>query len=132
LQQFYFLEFIKGTDYWLNKSEWTGKILFLETSEEMMIPTNFRRVMRSYAAQGVFEKISGLVLGRPQDNSFVDEYNNILLEIIRDEQGNDQLPIITEMDFGPTCPTFTIPYGVVAEIDCEQKTFSILESGVTD
>lgn len=126
------LEFIKGTDYWLDKSEWSDKILFLETSEEMMIPTNFRRVLRNYAAQGVFEKISGLILGRPQNNKYVDEYNNILLEVIRDEQGNDQLPIITEMDFGHTCPTFTIPYGVVAEIDSEQKTFSILESGVTD
>lgn len=126
------LEFLKGTDYWLDKSEWLDKILFLETSEEMMIPTNFRRVLRNYAAQGVFEKINGLILGRPYNNKFVDEYNNILIEIIRDEQGNDQLPIITEMDFGHTCPTFTIPYGVVAEIDSEQKKFSILESGVTD
>lgn len=126
------LEFLKGTDYWLDKSEWTDKILFLETSEEMMPPTNFKRALRNYAAQGVFEKISGLILGRPYNNKFVDEYNNILLEIIRDEQGNNQLPIITEMDFGHTCPTFTIPYGVVAEIDSEQKTFSILESGVTD
>jgi muramoyltetrapeptide carboxypeptidase LdcA involved in peptidoglycan recycling len=126
------LEFLKGTDYWLSKSDWTDKILFLETSEEMMPPTNFRRVLRNYAAQGIFEKISGLILGRPYNNKFVDEYNNILLQVIRDEQGNDHLPIITEMDFGHTCPTFTIPYGVVAEIDSEQKTFSILESGVTD
>ncbi len=126
------LEFLKGTDYWLDKSEWTDKILFLETSEEMMTPTNFRWVLRNYAAQGVFEKINGLIFGRPQNNKFVDEYNDILLEIISNEQGNNQLPIITEMDFGHTCPTFTIPYGVIAEIDCQQKRFSILESGVTD
>jgi len=126
------LEFLKETDYWLSKSDWTNKILFFETSEEMMPPTNFRRVLRNYAAQGVFEKISGLILGRPYNNKFVDEYNKILLQVIRYEQGNDQLPIITEMDFGHTCPTFTIPYGVVAEIDSEQKTFSILESGVTN
>lgn len=126
------LEFLKGTDYWLSKSDWTDKILFLETSEEMMPPTNFRRALRNYATQGVFEKISGLILGRPYNNKFVEDYNNILLQVIREEQGNDQLSIITEMDFGHTCPTFTIPYGVVAEIDSEQKTFSILESGVTD
>ena len=126
------LEFLKETDYWLSKFDWTDKILFLETSEEMMPPINFRRVLRNYAAQGVFEKISGLILGRPYNNMFVDEYNNILLQVIRDEQDNDQLPIITEMDFGHTCPTFTIPYGVVAAINSEQKTFSILESGVTD
>lgn len=126
------LEFLKGTEYWLDKSDWKDKILFLETSEEMMPPTNFRRVLRNYAAQGVFEKISGLILGRPYNNKYVDEYNNILLQVIKDEQGDDHLPIITEMDFGHTCPTFTIPYGVLAEIDSEQKIFSILESGVTD
>jgi len=126
------LEFLKGTDFWLDKSEWKNKILFLETSEEMMPPDNFRRVLRNYVAQGIFEKINGLIIGRPYHNRFSDEYNNILLQVVRDEQGNDQLPIVTEMDFGHTCPTFTIPYGVLAEIDCIQKTFSIVESGVSD
>ena len=68
--------------------------------------------------------IKGLILGRPYDNKFVDDYNNILLQVVREEQGDDQLPIITEMDFGHTCPTFTIPYGVLAEIDNEQKHFA--------
>jgi len=126
------LEFLKGTDYWLDKSDWANKILFLETSEEMMPPTTFRRILRNYAAQGVFEKIDGLILSRPYNNQFVDDYNNIILQVVRDEQGNDQLPIITEMDFGHICPTFTLPYGVLAEIDSEQQKFSILESGVTD
>jgi muramoyltetrapeptide carboxypeptidase LdcA involved in peptidoglycan recycling len=97
-----------------------------------MIPGMFKRVLRNYAAQGVFEKIAGLILGRPLNNQFVNEYNEMLLQVIRDEQGNNQLPIITEMDFGHTCPTFTIPYGVVAEIDAGQKRFSIIERAVTD
>lgn len=126
------LEFLKETDLWLNASDWTEKILFLETSEEMLLPSNFRGILRNYAAQGVFEKINGLIFGRPYHNKYVTEYNEILLQVIRDEQGNDQLPIVTEMDFGHTCPTITLPYGLVAEIDCEQKTFSILENGVTE
>lgn len=126
------LEFLEGTEHWLDKSEWVNKILFLEISEEMMSPNNFKRVLRNYAAQGVFDRINGFIFGRPYHNNFVEDYNNIILQVIRDEQGNDQLPIVTEMDFGHTCPTFTIPYGVLAEIDGEQETFSILESGVTD
>ena len=126
------LEFLKATDYWLDKSDWTNKILFLETSEEMMLPNTFLRILRNYAAQSVFENISGLIVGRPYHNKFVDDYNKVILQVVRDEQGNAKLPIITEMDFGHTCPTFTIPYGVLAEIDSEQKTFSILESGVSD
>jgi muramoyltetrapeptide carboxypeptidase LdcA involved in peptidoglycan recycling len=126
------LEFLKGTDFWLSSAEWENKILFLETSEEEMTPPNFRRILRNYAAQGIFDKINGLLLGRPYHNKFVDDFNNVLLQVVRDEEGNDQLPIVTEMDFGHTCPTFTIPYGVLAEIDSEKKTFSILESGVMD
>ncbi|WP_374226319.1 hypothetical protein [Flavobacterium davisii] len=34
------------------------------------------------------------------------------------------------MDFGHTCPTFTLPFGAKAEIDCINKQFKILESGV--
>ena len=124
------LEFLKGTDFWPDSTEWTNRILFLETSEEMITPNIFRRILRNYAAQGIFEKLSGLILGRPYSNMFVDEYNQILLEVIRDEQDNSQLPIVTQMDFGHNCPTFTIPYGVLAEIDFERKVFSILESGV--
>ncbi len=126
------LEFLKGTDFWLSPAEWQDVIMFLETSEEMMEPVYFRRILRNYAAQGIFEKINGLIVGRPYDNKFTDDYNKILLEVIRDEQGNDELPIVTEMDFGHTCPTFTIPYGVTAQIDCDRKTFSILESGVIE
>ena len=69
----------------------TGDVFeFLETSEEMMTPANFRRVIRNYAAQGVFEKISGLIFGRPYQYKFANEYNEILLEVIRDEQDNSQ------------------------------------------
>ncbi|MDX5435750.1 MAG: hypothetical protein LPK03_01050 [Pontibacter sp.] len=35
------------------------------------------------------------------------------------------------MDFGHTDPVFTLPLGVTAEIDCDNQTFSISESGVT-
>jgi len=126
------LEFLKGTEWWPSPTEWEDKILFLEPSEEMMLPANLRWVLRNYAAQGVFEKIKGLIFGRPYHNKYADEYNNILLQVIRDEQGHNQMPIITEMDFGHTDPIFTLPYGVMAEIDCEQQTFSILESGVAE
>lgn len=126
------LEFLKGTDYWLRPEEWENSIIFLETSEEMMNPANFKWILRNYAAQGVLHKINGLILGRPFNNTFTEEYNRILLQVVKDENKLAELPIITEMDFGHTSPTFTLPFGVVAEINCEQNMFSILESGVTE
>ena len=48
------------------------------------------------------------------------------------EQGLNNLPIITNMDFGNTSPIFVLPYGVEAEIDFENHGFSILENAVID
>ena len=41
-----------------------------------------------------------------------------------------ELPIIYNMTFGHNEPMTCLPYGALAEIDCDNKTFSILESGV--
>jgi muramoyltetrapeptide carboxypeptidase LdcA involved in peptidoglycan recycling len=34
------------------------------------------------------------------------------------------------MNFGHTAPMCVLPYGAMAEIDCETKGFRILENGV--
>ena len=42
----------------------------------------------------------------------------------------EDLPILYNLNFGHTEPKFILPYGAMAEIDCENVSFSILESGV--
>lgn len=123
------LEFMKGTNYWLSKEFWKGSILFFETSEDMPTPEYLRWWLRNYAEQGILKSVNGIIFGRPYDNKYVEEYNNEIKKVLVEEKLED-LPVITEMDFGHTCPTFTIPYGVQAEIDCLNKKFKILESGV--
>ena len=125
------LEFLKGTEYWVPSEEWEGKIMFLETSEIQMSPMKFRWMLWNYAASGILKNINGLILARPYDNKYWKEYDEILVNVLKEEH-LEKLPVITGMDFGHTCPTFTIPYGVAAEIDCIQKTFSILESPFKD
>ena len=48
------------------------------------------------------------------------------------EEGLTELPVISGMDFGHTDPMFVLPYGIKAEIDCDNKRFSILENAVTN
>jgi muramoyltetrapeptide carboxypeptidase LdcA involved in peptidoglycan recycling len=124
------LEFLKGTEWWPQKEAWQGAIMFLETSEELPKPDYVRWCLRNYAAQGILHQINGLIMGRPDSNKFTDEYNKVLHQVIREEEGLSHMPIITEMDFGHSCPTFTLPLGVTAEIDCDSKNFSILEAAV--
>lgn len=56
--------------------------------------------------------------------------NGALQKVVRDECGLLDLPIMTQMDFGHSAPQMVLPMGAMAEIDCERKAFSILESGV--
>jgi muramoyltetrapeptide carboxypeptidase LdcA involved in peptidoglycan recycling len=129
------LDFLRGTDFWPETESWNGAILFLETSEDAPPPNVLKYSLRSYAAMGILKQLSGILFGRPGGNIHphrFKEYDEVLHSVIREEEGLADLPIITHMDFGHTDPTFVLPYGVKAEINCEAQTFRILESAVVD
>ncbi|WP_080059233.1 S66 family peptidase [Spirosoma aerolatum] len=125
------LEMLKGTPFWPDQERWTNSILFFETSEARPAPDSFRWWLRNYAQQGILTRANGIILGRPDNNAYVKEYNDELLKVLHEED-LPTMPVITEMDFGHTCPVFSLPYGAMAQIDCSSKTFSILESGVEE
>jgi muramoyltetrapeptide carboxypeptidase LdcA involved in peptidoglycan recycling len=50
--------------------------------------------------------------------------------VVVDELGLTKLPIVYNMSFGHNEPMMCLPYGANAEIDCDNKSFSILEPGV--
>ncbi len=123
------MEMLKGTDYWPDLELWKGCILFFETSEDQPEPTLVRYWLRNYALLGILKHAKGIIFGRPYDNCYAEAYEKELLKVL-DEEGLHDLPVITQMDFGHTCPVFTIPYGRLAEINCLDQTFSILEPAV--
>lgn len=128
-------DWLRGTELWPNSDAWKNAILFLETSEEAPPPSNVKYMLRAFAALGVLKQLSGILFGRPGGGVPIkqfDEYDQVILQVVRDEENLDDLPIITNMDFGHTDPMFVLPYGVMVEIDCERKQFSILENAVTD
>ena len=126
-------DWLRGTEFF--PGDWQDAILFLETSEEAPPPETVKRTLRVFVAMGILEKISGILFGRPGGEIPIEkfnEYDQAILQVLREEEGLTDLPIITHMDFGHTSPMFVLPYGVQAEIDCEHKQFSILENAVTD
>ena len=56
-------------------NEWENKILLLETSEERPKPELFRKMILKLQEYGIFDVISGLIIGKPQN----EEYYNCLL-----------------------------------------------------
>ena len=129
------LDFLRGTDFWPEPSAWQDAILFLETSEDAPSPSVVKYSLRSYASMGILKKLSGILFARPGGDIPVDrfkEYDEVLYQVVTEEEGLSNLPIITQIDFGHTDPVFVLPYGVQAEIDCEAQQFRILENAVID
>ncbi len=123
------LEFAKGTELWPEKEYWQNSILFFETSEEKPEPNLIRYWLRNYAVQGILQKTKGIIFGKPQDEKYYEEYKKEIKQVMVEFDLED-LPVLYNLNFGHTEPKFILPYGAMAEIDCNKKTFKILESGV--
>lgn len=129
------LDWLRGTDVWPNLEAWQDAILFVETSEEAPSPTRVLRILRALAGLGVLGGLSGILVGRPGGEVPPEQfgaYDEVILQVVAEEEGLADLPIVTGMDFGHTDPMFVLPYGVQAEIDCERQQFAILEGAVVD
>lgn len=97
--------------------EWKNKILLLETSQEKPAPHMYRKMINKLQEFGIFDVISGLLVGKPQDETYYEEYKAILLE----EIANKELPILYNVNIGHATPRCIIPFGVDAKVDAEQQ-----------
>lgn len=104
-----------------SKEEWKGKILFIETCEEKPVPEFFEKEVIALKDKGVFDVINGVLVGKPQDEIYYEEYKAILKKVIN----NEQLPIVYNVNFGHSTPRCTLPYGAMARVDMKQKKIYI-------
>lgn len=100
-----------------NNKEWSGKILFIETCEEKPVPELFEKEIKALKEKGVFEVISGVLVGKPQDEAYYEEYKELLIKVI----DNKNLPIVYNVNFGHAAPRCALQYGAVAMVDMKQK-----------
>ena len=100
--------------------EWKGKILLLETSEEKPAPDLFRKMINALKEYGIFDVISGVLVGKPQNEIYYDEYRKILLE----EISNKDLSIVYNLNIGHSTPRCIIPFGVDAKVNVERQVIT--------
>jgi muramoyltetrapeptide carboxypeptidase LdcA involved in peptidoglycan recycling len=125
------VDWLRGTPVWPSPEEWRDTIVFLELSEECPSPKAFTRMLRSLGAAGVLHGARALLFGRPYgDDSTFAAYDAVLQQTCRD-LALDALPIVTHMDFGHTDPMCVLPYGVLAEVDCDRRTVRLVEPAVS-
>lgn len=121
---------LAGTKFW---ADTRGKILLLETAmgaslEDPYPLSEVRQRMANLVNMGVFEEISGLVIGRSYkyDEKMTEEFGKIVL----DQCYGTSFPILANVDVGHTDPILTIPINALASLDSGNDEFSILEAAV--
>ena len=102
--------------------DWRGRILLLESSEEKMPPEQYRMALRYLKNTGLFGVISGILVGKPIDEIFAQDYKQALI----DEAADPDLPIVCNINIGHALPRCIIPFGVEAVVDteCQRITFA--------
>lgn len=112
-----------------------GTVLFLETAEDIPEPWLVEYVLSGMGERGWFDKLQGVLVGRPkawefdkqksvaEKASYRKEQRETILSVVREY--NQNVPVIQNMDFGHTDPQIVLPMGQKVRIDSSaQKIFA--------
>ena len=116
-----------GTGVWPSLEEWKNKILFLETSEEKPNPDLITYYLRNLGAQGVLNVAKGIIVGKPQNEKYYEEYKDVYGKVLK-EFNREDMPVLYNVNFGHSSPIGIIPYGINCELDIDNKKITLLES----
>lgn len=127
------LDWLRGTSAWPVGDEWSGRILFIETSEDKPTALQVERILRSFGAQGIFERVTGVLVGRPRDHTEAEaaDFEAAIRSVVAEEFGRPDLPIVANLPFGHTDPQWVLPLGVQAELDVDGAMLRLVEPWLT-
>lgn len=97
--------------------DWEGHILLLESSEEKPSPEKYQQSLEYLKERGVFEAVSGVLVGKPMDETYAQEYRQLLIQVIN----KPDLPVVFNLNIGHAMPRCIIPFGIEAVIDVENQ-----------
>jgi muramoyltetrapeptide carboxypeptidase LdcA involved in peptidoglycan recycling len=123
---------MKGTAFWPPRHFWEGKVLFLETSENIPSPASVKLMLRSYGIMGALESLRAVLFGRPRGYSAEQraDLERSIRSVVSEEFGLPNLPIVVNMDFGHTDPQMVLPLGARVEVDTTGPGLRLLEPAV--
>lgn len=96
-------------------SDWEGRILLLETSEEKPSPARYEKMLTVLKEYGIFDVIAGVLVGKPMDGTYAAEYKETLIKVI----DNQDCPVLWNVNVGHATPRCIVPFGVMAKVDAE-------------
>ena len=105
-----------------NAAEWRGKILFAETSETSPTPERLRLYLNALKSEGVFNSVSGILVGKPMNENYYEEYKTVW----RDAVNDPALPILYNVNFGHAAPRAILPYGAKVRVNARTQEIQFL------
>ena len=87
-----------------------------------MSPAKFEKALGYLKEAGVFDVISGLLVGKPADETHFTEYKQLLTKVI----DNVNLPIVCNINIGHALPRCIIPFGIEAAVNVEKQITSFI------
>ncbi|OJU11729.1 MAG: hypothetical protein BGN88_14950 [Clostridiales bacterium 43-6] len=121
---------LEHTPLSVTAEDFRDSILFIEDIPEFFTPSHLADFIRWLGKLGALSLLQGILIGKLSEPREFTEHAKTMLVVINYEYKLPHLPIVANMNFGHTSPMFILPYGVVAEINCKNRTVSITESGV--
>lgn len=118
------LQQIMGTEVFPGRELWEGSILFMENLSPSNSALAALHGWRALAASGALELCAGIITP-----AMGNEDREVLLKVLKHEVHREDLPVLSGVDFGHRTPMTVLPVGAMAELNCEESRFSILESG---
>lgn len=123
---------LSGTILDLSQKDFENKILFLEDIPQFYTKDALSKFFDWLGQINALQKINGVILGKANQKTLFQEEKKEIVRIIRDKYGLCNLPVLYGLNFGHSSPSCMLPYGAMAEINCDEKTFSVLESGTIE
>ena len=80
----------------------------------------YEKMLHALKEYGLFDVISGVLVGKPIDETYSTEYCDLLVKVIN----KPELPILYNINIGHATPRCIIPFGVNAHVDAEQQVIS--------
>jgi muramoyltetrapeptide carboxypeptidase LdcA involved in peptidoglycan recycling len=103
--------------------DWKDKVFFFETSEEMPTPEMYKTMLEEFERQGIFANVSAMLVGKPMNEMYYEEYNQILLGFCI----KWNVPTLVNVNFGHCAPRNVLPYGRMMHIYFDYPFVEIIE-----
>lgn len=112
----------------LTNEELKDKVLFLETSDEKILPSKLEEILLFFKDKKILESVKCIIVGKPMDEAYYDEYKEVYKKVFIDLD----TPVLYNVNFGHAFPKLIIPYDRLVTVDFDNKKIFVREKSLED